>query len=350
MLNLVMQGPRMIAIRTGQQEAMMQYLTGQFTCETMEKLGAGIDTAKTHCVLCVVNENGAADSVNYLAVEQSVEYVLCHLMNPEAQQMIHAVRALPQIIIFNSLGEQKPVVDKMRAELQCERTGLDGMLHRENNEGVIVAFLIEDQPGNRKFYDEVLFADYDYASLMGYLRIHAPRYLAKAFAPDVWHMVDLRIFDRYEAYDLQYNRVTEAIKALKLGYIVTETWNREVSMFADPVGTYHIRLLTFLNPLELKKLLIGLEYSQGGSRIVDLDLFWHGKKISWKNLLDDKEIRKKIKKTASFFPKSSFFAVQNEISELILYCTEETAARMPETTKEILLQYEQQINQKANEQ
>ena len=102
MLNLVMQGPRMIAIRTGQQEAMMQYLTGQFTCETMEKLGAGIDTAKTHCVLCVVNENGAADSVNYLAVEQSVEYVLCHLMNPEAQQMIHAVRALPQIIIFNS--------------------------------------------------------------------------------------------------------------------------------------------------------------------------------------------------------------------------------------------------------
>lgn len=347
MLNLVAQGPKLIVIRTVQQTAVMEYLERTFICERMERLGIGVDTSRTHCVLCIVDEEGNAGNVCHLGIEQPAEFVLCHLMQSEIQPVISKIRALPPIIVFNSLGEQKPVVDKIQAELQCERTGMDILLHRENDEGVIVAFLMEDSPGQRSFYDEVLFVKQDYTSLLAYLHIHAPRYLAKAFAPDVWHMVDLRIYDRYEAYDLQYKRILEAIKALHLGYLVTETWNREVSTFADPVGTYHIRLLTFLSPMELKQLLIGLEYSRSGSRIVDLDVFWHGKKISWKNLLDDKEIRKKIKKTVKFFPKSNFFAVQNEKAELIEYCMKEVAARLPEVSSQCLRQYEQEICEKA---
>lgn len=106
----------------------------------------------------------------------------------------------------------------------------------------------------------MLLIEQDYLTLLSYLQIHAPRYLAKAFPPNAWHMVDLRIYDRYEAYELQYKRLTEAIKILQLGYLITETWNREISMFSDPIGTYHIRLLTFLEPMELKKRLIALEY------------------------------------------------------------------------------------------
>ena len=104
---------------------------------------------------------------------------------------------------------------------------------------------------------------------------------------------------------MQYKRLLKAIQALKLGYVVTEAWNREISAFSDPVGTYQIRLLTFFAAIGAKKkMLIALEYSQSGSRVVDLDLIWHKKKISWKDLLDDKETRKQIKQTAAFFPKS----------------------------------------------
>ena len=347
MLNLVARGPRMVAVRANEPDALVPYLMEQFGGERMENLHHGVDTARIHCILCVVNEAGAAESAQYLALGQSVEYVLCNMMTM-ARQDICAVRALPQIIVFNSLGEQQPVVDKIQKEMQCERIRLEEMLYRENDEGVVIVFLKEEQAGQRRFYEEALVAKYDYVNLLGYLRIHAPRYLAKAFAPDVWHMVDLRIYDRYEAYALQYNRLSEAIRALKLGYLVTETWNRETSAFAEPVGTYHIRLLTFLQPLELKKLLIGLEYSQGGSRIVDLDLYYHGKKLSWKHLLDDKATRKAIKKTADFFPKSSFFAVQNEKAELVKYCIGETMAQLPEDAKGKLQQYEQEIQQNAN--
>ncbi len=346
MLNLVAPGPKVIAVRTTNQPALLDYLTEQFACEKMEQLGLGIDTTKILCVLCIIAEEASAKDV-YLGIGQSAEYVLCHLMNEKAQSLISAIRALPPMIVFNSLGEQQPVVDKIQSEFQCERTQIDNLLLRENNQGVIVAFLMNDNPTRREFYHETLFIEQEYATLLGYLRIHAPRYLAKAFEPDAWHMVDLRIFDRYEAYDLQYERLVKAIKVMKLGYIVTETWNREVSAFADPVGTYHIRLLTFMEPLELKKLLMGLEYSQSGDRIVDLDLYWHGKKISWKDLLDDKETRRKIKQTASFFPKSNFFAVQNDKLALAKYCLEEVHFRIPDEDKEEMKEMEKAIRLNA---
>lgn len=349
MLNLVAPGPKLIALQTEQQRAMVQYLSEHFICEPMPRLGIGIDTTRTLCVLCVVDLCSAAQNVVYLGVAQPAEYVLCHLMEVSAQQLIAHVRALPPSIVFNSLGEQQPVVDKIQSEFSCERSDWDTLLHRENDEGVIVLFLMEDTPKQRRFYEQTLFIRQEYTSLLAYLRIHAPRYLAKAFAPNAWHMVDLRIYDRYEAYDLQYKRLLKAIRMLKLGYVVTEAWNREVSTFTDPIGTYQIRLLTFLSPLELKKMLIALEYSQNGSRVVDLDLIWHNKKISWKNLLDDKETRKQIKQTASFFPKSNFFAVQNDKAALIKYCTAEAGKQLSESDRQELHQLEESIAAKAAE-
>ncbi len=343
MIELVTYGPKLIAIRSAEIDILERDLMQIFCCERMEQLGQGIDTARVHSILCLTDEKGSREQVRFLAVQEAAEYVLCHIMNSELQARIRMIRALPQSIIVNTLGKPKPIVDKISSELQCERICTGELLRRENREGVLITFLTEDNYGARSFYDEILFVQQDFAQLAGYLKIHAPRFLAKAFEPDVWHMVDLRIFDRYEAYELQYKRIIKAIDGLKLGYIVTETWNREVSMFTDPVGTYHIRLLTFLSPLELKKLLIGLEYSSGGNRIVDLDMFWHGKKLSWKHLLDDKEIRRSIKKTADFFPKSSFFAVQNDKVELIQHCVAELKRIMPAETSSALMELEKNI-------
>ena len=344
MLNLVAPGPKLIVAKTENQQALKQYLQEQFQAIEMNQLGLGEKDYNIKCIVCVADTVQPATGILYLGMTQTVEYVLCHLMHEQAKALITAVRALPQVVVFNSLGEYAPVADKMQAEFQCERVAIRDVLLRENNEGVIVVFLMQDAEGRRAFYRESLFVQQPYEDLIGYLRIHAPRYLAKAFAPNAWHMVDLRIYDRYEVYDLQYKRLAKAIKALNLGYIVTETWNREVSTFSDPVGTYHIRLLTFLEPLELKKLLMGLEYSVSNRRIVDLNVVWHNKKVSWKNLLDNKEIRKQLKDTtAPFFPKSNFFAVQNDKALLIKHCVETVQDKLSAEDKEALRELERAI-------
>lgn len=344
MLNLAAPGPKIVVARTSQQQALKQYLTDHFQAEEMAQLGLGRADQDIRCIVCAVDAANPSAGAMYFGMAQTVEYVLCHLMDETAKSLITSMRALPQIIVFNSLGEHTPVVDKIQAEFQCERTSTKDLLFRENNEGVIVAFLMNETEAGREFYQDTLFIQQPYGELISYLRIHAPRYLAKAFAPNAWHMVDLRIYDRYEVYDLQYKRLVKAIKALNLGYIVTETWNREVSTFTEPVGTYHIRLLTFLEPLELKQMLMGLEYSASNRRIVDLDMVWHNKKISWKNLLDNKEIRKQLKDTtAPFFPKSNFFAVQNDKALLIKHCVEAVNAKLSAEDKEALRELERSI-------
>ena len=344
MLNLVAPGPKLIVAKTENQQALKRYLQEQFQAVEMEQLGLGKEDYSIKCIVCVADAVQPTTGIFYLGMTQTVEYVLCHLMHEEAKTLITAMRALPQVIVFNSLGEHTPVVDKMQGEFQCERVAIRDVLHRENNEGVIVVFLMQEAEGKRVFYKDALFVQQTYEDLIGYLCIHAPRYLAKAFMPNAWHMVDLRIYDRYEVYDLQYKRIVKAIQALNLGYIVTETWNREVSTFSEPVGTYHIRLLTFLEPLELKKLLMGLEYSASNRRIVDLNVVWHNKKVSWKNLLDNKEIRKQLKDTtAPFFPKSNFFAVQSDKALLIKHCVESVQNKLSAEDKAVLRELERAI-------
>ena len=344
MLNLVAPGPKLIVAKTENQQALKQYLQEQFQAVEMNQLGLGKEDHSIKCIVCVADVLQPATGILYLGMTQTVEYVLCYLMHEEAKALITAMRALPQVIVFNSLGEHTPVVDKMQGEFQCERVAIRDVLHRENNEGVIVVFLMQDTEGKHTFYKDALFVQQTYEDLIGYLCIHAPRYLAKAFMPNAWHMVDLRIYDRYEVYDLQYKRIVKAIQALNLGYIVTETWNREVSTFSEPVGTYHIRLLTFLEPLELKKLLMGLEYSASNRRIVDLNVVWHNKKVSWKNLLDNKEIRKQLKDTtAPFFPKSNFFAVQSDKALLIKHCVESVQNKLSAEDKAVLRELERAI-------
>lgn len=347
MLNLVAAGPKLVAVTSSRKAELVQYLMENFQCSEMEALGMGVDTTKVLCILHVQNPKEQEGTL--LAIAQPAEYILCHLMNEKAQQMIDSIKVQPPSILFNSLGDHEPVIKKIQSEFKCERAKLEELMQRENGQGVILAFLMSDSGPRREFHMDALFIQQEFVSLLAYLRIHAPRYLAKAFEPNAWHMVDLRIFDRYEAYDLQYERLLKAVAAMKLGYIVNESWNREVSTFADPVGTYHIRLLTFMEPMELKKLLLGLEYSQSGDRIVDLDLFWHDKKISWKDLLDDKSVRKEIKQTASFFPKSNFFAIQNDKLALIKYCLEEVRFKLPEDDKEAMREYEKAIRAKALE-
>lgn len=345
MLNLVAPGPKMIVAKTALPKELEQYLRDHFQAVQMAQLGLGKDDQKIRTIICVVDTaQPSPKTATYYGMELTAEYVLCHLMDETAKQLVTSMRALPQVIVFNSLGEHNPVVDKIQAEFQCERTTTQDLLFRENNEGVIVAFLMGETEAGREFCKDTLFINQPYAELMSYLRIHAPRYLAKAFEPNAWHMVDLRIYDRYEVYDLQYKRLVKAIQALNLGYIVTETWNREVSAFSDPVGTYHIRLLTFLEPLELKKMLMGLEYSASNRRIVDLNVIWHNKKISWRNLLDNKEIRKQLKDTtAPFFPKSNFFAVQNDKALLIKHCVEAVNAKLSQADKDTLRELERSI-------
>ena len=341
MLRLVGQGAKTVFLRTEQVNDLGNYLTEHFPCEEVDSLYDNYATGSSGCIIGILTGSEKKIGKCY-QISQTAESVLGELITSETRELIAEVITPPPAILFNSLGETQPVIEKIQREFQAELLGIEEITKDRMN-GALILFLESDGQSGKRLARKALFVRQDYDSTLEYLKIHAPRYLAKAFEPNVWHMVDLRIYDRYEAYDLQYQRLIYAIQKLHLGYIVSENWNREISNFSEPTGTYGIRLLTFLEPLQLKKALMGLEYGREAGRIVDLDIFWHGKKLSWKNVLDDKETRKEIKDLTSFFPKSNFFAIQNEKAALIKFCIQQLDNKLSEEESNFLKEMERQI-------
>lgn len=339
MLRLVSPGAKTIYLKSDKPEQLAEYLATHFACEEMTSFSGSYVVGFDGCMLGIIAEGKEI----WMQVSESAEMVLGTLITAEERTLVNAVITPPPAILFNSLGDTRPVLEKIQKEFQGEVLELTNLMDMDRRNGVLILFLESDGSAGKQLAKKALFIRQDYDSTLDYLKIHAPRYLAKAFEPNVWHMVDLRIYDRYEAYDLQYQRLIYAIRKLRLGYIVSETWNRETGTFSEPVGTYGIRLMTFLEPMQLKKALIGLEYGRENGRLVDLDVIWHGKKISWKNLLDNKEIRKEIKELTSFFPKSSFFAIQNEKAALIKYCIQQLEEKLTEEDSNFLKEMEAQI-------
>lgn len=351
MLNLVNAGCENITLDTADQEKLLGWLKASFPESFILKAKADHSFAfNPDSVYTLIFINSAQDSLIY-AVPCTSEYILSKIFNEHSElDYIQKITALPRTIFFNTLkdfGDIPAVKQKIATELQAQAVGLDKIseIHSPDTHGALICFLYSD--ANELWHlsgSNCLYLNRDYHAVLNYLRIHAPRYLAKAYPVDAWHLVTIRMQDNSEQYTAQYERLLKAIEFLDLGYITDEQWNRELSPFAEPLGTYGLRLLTFMPPLKLKLFLMGLEYASSGKRIVNLDLYYHGKKISWQDVCTNKEYRKLIKGTDFHLPKSILFAAGDDKNKALSYAHKQIKEILSPEKLEILKKTEENIH------
>ena len=283
-----------------------------------------------------------------ILIPHSAGVILSTMFAAQDLPIVSEIKMLPQSIFINlglTGGNTEAVVGKIANELNAQRIALGDVCSIDEKKGAIIVFLNDNHHDQYSVsVNDLLYVKDSYAEVLNYLKIHAPRYLAKAYPFDAWHIVEVRIFDEREKYSAQYRRFLQAMRSLNLGYIISEYWDREVERFSQPVGTYRIRILTFMEPMDFKILLMALEYGINGGRIVDLDLFYHQKKISWRDVINSKEYRKQILGTSNqFFGKSSFFAEQSNKAAMIRFCTNKMMSALSEADKSALKVWEDKI-------
>ena len=284
-----------------------------------------------------------------IVVPHGAGFVLSEIFMADGFPTIIEARTLPKTIFINmgtAYGDAQAVVNKIMQEIGGRKISFGCAYDIPAKEGALITFLKDNHTAQYEAaYGESLYVDGDYAETLNYLQIHAPRYLSKAYAADAWHIVDIRLYDQHENYNAQYRRLMHAIETIGMGYVVSENWNREVERFSKPIGTYGIRLLTFMTPLELKTWLMALEYDLEGKRIVDLDIFYHGKKISWRDVMDDKQYRKRVVGEGFQLPKSIFFAETSDKAQLLEYAMNKLAERLTAEEVEVLRTWESKIDE-----
>lgn len=156
------------------------------------------------------------------------------------------------------------------------------------------------------------------------LRQEAVRYFTEGLETGQWHEVRINIYDAEEEYKTHYRRLVLALEDMEAGLILGEAWTRDHALALFSVVAYQVRLFTTMEPLELKQVLLGLEYDSRGRRFVDMDLYYRRKKI------EKADVIKKL---------------PGDLRGYGMYFREQLFSRLSEETREKILQLEQVLPQ-----
>ncbi|MFA4663028.1 hypothetical protein [Pyrococcus kukulkanii] len=95
-----------------------------------------------------------------------------------------------------------------------------------------------------------------------------------------WNEIIIKLYDTFENYRENIERLVLTIEDLDLGLIVAEGWDWDYPRPLLKVPVYKLKLITWESPERIKFLLKGLEY-KGYKRLCDIDVIVEGEKLSW---------------------------------------------------------------------
>ena len=234
------------------------------------------------------------DIIYAMVIPEEPDVFLCELINQRQTGLLNKIRTAPRIIMVRAMGDMESVLQEIHRDHGGSIGTVKEIINTRNEKGTIVALTDKPLHQSMRFkdmYDKCLFVEQRYSPLFKSLRLHALKYLNKGIGNRDWYEIEIRIYDRYSAYKLQYERLAQVFDMLELGIILGESWTKDYPRPMMSVGVYRLRFFTFHDPKYIKKLLLGLEYLDDGTRIVDYDVYYQRKKMDWTDALEKGEPR-----------------------------------------------------------
>lgn len=289
MLSLVRGGPKVLLFQSGNiQELRNYFIQVKGACvysfnDAFEKAG------EDHTIMFIMDKitdvvelNKASDAI-VLAEEPDV--ILCNLLNDKVGHLVDKSRIAMRLIILRAMGDMERVIEEISKDYKCIEGDIIDIINSYNEKGTAVA--ITDKPIHRTIsfksdaYKKALFVEERYRPLMRGLRSNALKYLNSGLGNKDWYDLEIRIYDKYGAYKLHYERLLSIIEWLEFGIILGESWGKDYPKAMMSVEIYRVRLFSYYEPKYIKKILLGLEFLDDGTRIVDYDLYFNRKKLNW---------------------------------------------------------------------
>ena len=292
MFSLIRTGPRILLLKSNQIEALTLFLKNHFNATSFD-LDIAFDNAnESNTILYLLEELYETvpflDVKTAMIVEDDPLTFMCKLYASDGYSMISNIRTAPHILIMRAIGNLSAMLTLMQTEMGGEIGEFKHILDSGNDQTTIVA--LTDRPLNRNItYQELhpyfLRLDGNYYHHLKELRMHALSYLNCGIDNKDWNEMEIRIYDRYGAYSLHYDRLLEVLEELELGIVLGESWSKDYPRFLMSIEVYRVRFFSFTDPKMIKYILLGLEYLEDGTRIVDYDVYYNRKKIDWNDTI-----------------------------------------------------------------
>ncbi|HAS72846.1 MAG TPA: hypothetical protein DCS67_01730 [Clostridiales bacterium UBA8960] len=291
-MSFVRSGPRILIVVSKDESIFKNFLTTHFEhmvlsdqVKTFEDI---ISVMNHHQTLIYMAKNSNDNIEDFevakcTVINDSAQEFLIKCLNSSSSQNVEFVRRAPRIIIMKVLGDVERTVSDIAEDFKASIESAKTVL-RDHNEGTVIMFT----KGNlnkvlefSQFFHKAVYTTEHFSETINNLDHHVLKYINRNTANCDWYNLTITIRDRYEDYKNHYNRLIHALDCIGAGMVLKEGYSEDISRFFSTSSVYKVVLYTYMEPLEIKKVLLALEYMENGERIVDFDLYYKKKKIHW---------------------------------------------------------------------
>lgn len=319
MVSLVRNGSRSIYITTKDIDSLTSFLEENLNGKEMD-IQVIQDRSKEYQTLVFIsdllsNEKDEIKKVISFLIPEEPVSVLSALISHGKSDIIETIRPGANLVIMRATGNLDTVIKAIQEDIGGELISYNQGIHNDNSDYTVIG--VTEKPLSQgilasDFNKDFLIVKGLYGKIKSDLRMQALRYLNIGLGNKDWNEIEIRIYDMYGAYNLHYNRMIQVFDDLDIGLVLGESWSKDYPKALLSVQIYRVRFFTFKEPDELKRILLGLEYLVDGTRVVDYDVYYKNKKISWVDNLNRKERKTASRDKIALVAQNELFQILNQ--------------------------------------
>ncbi|SET09432.1 hypothetical protein SAMN05660297_01384 [Natronincola peptidivorans] len=294
-------GPRLIFLRTYGIEQLEDFLKENLNGREVD-FYPGMEEASEDSSLIFITDphpikTEIKDAKTIILINQPASICLATIINSHVSQLVERVEMGPSSMVMRIAGKETIVAEQLLELYNGKDLSLEEAVN-EGEQGDTILFLthrqLSEPLGKKDLLEPPLLLHQASSQVFKKLRNEGILYITQSLEDRKWYEVRVNIYDVQGNYDKHYERLIHVLYHLEAGMVLEEVWTRDHALSLFTVLAYQVRLFTLYKPQELKEILIGLEFDESGKRLVDLDLYYRNKKISWVDIDKEKKKRNKI--------------------------------------------------------
>ncbi len=280
-------GPRYLFIRTENIDEITNFLVVKLNGETTN-FQQGFERASDSSTLCFITDINLdktyiEDAKKIVLINNVASVILTSIINSHVCELINKIDMGPASIIMRIPGNEQ-LIDKIKEVFAGKEVDwMDGIGLGEKDD-TIIAFTNKALNGpvaSSDFLNTKILIPQPARMVQERLQSEGLRFITQSLNDSQWYELRINIYDSEGKYKENYDRLMYILSKLEIGMILGESWTKDYAVMLYSVLTYQVRLFTFFTPQEVKKLLMALEYTTDGKRLVDFDLYYKNKKVYW---------------------------------------------------------------------
>lgn len=293
-------GPRYLFIRTDSVDEITKFFEMNLNGEVID-FWQGLEKASENSSLCFIigtdnEEANVEDAKRIVLINDVSTSILSSIINNHSCHLVDRIDLGPASVVMRVAGDEMKLIERIKERFSGREVDFTTGIRSGAKDDTIISFTkkaINGPVSACDLLDIKLLIPKSIREIQGILRLEALRLITQCLDDSQWYELRINIYDSNGKYEENYNRLMHILSKLELGMILGESWTKDYAVLFS-VLTYQIRLFTFSTPEEIKKILMALEYTMDGKRLVDFDLYYKNKKVHWNQIFKSKKKKEKV--------------------------------------------------------